>query len=238
MNVPKLTSNHPAYKFFEAGVLIPDKEKPANKNNFAYKCKTCGGEKSCRINTPANLDKHLQRCFKKPIHEQNKLLYATMKTEWNSCLSTPKGVKRIRIDNKENSEPEYSTPVQSRSMLDFGVETVKVRKYNRQGPTQKERYYNLMKMLIRCMLPISIVENPAFVEFYAQIDPYFHMPTRETIKATGLPELRIVVETRMKNELKSIPYPNCSIDGWSDRTTESLQRVRLFCNFCISNKVA
>jgi hypothetical protein len=43
----------------------------------------------------------------------------------------------------------------------------------------------LVKMLVKCMLPISIVDNPGFREFINYIDPSFTIPSRKTIKVTS-----------------------------------------------------
>ncbi len=45
-------------------------------------------------------------------------------------------------------------------------------------------------MLVRCMLPISLVENKGFKEYILYMDPSFSMPTRSRIKDTGLPDLK------------------------------------------------
>ena len=47
------------------------------------------------------------------------------------------------------------------------------------------------------------------------------MPTRKTIRDTGVPELKDLVSTKVENFLKTIEYPNMSVDGWSDDTLRS-----------------
>jgi hypothetical protein len=40
------------------------------------------------------------------------------------------------------------------------------------------------------MLPTSIIERKAFRDFLAEFDPHFAVPTRHTIKTTGVNLLR------------------------------------------------
>ena len=76
-------------------------------------------------------------------------------------------------------------------------------------------------MLVKCMLPVSIVETDGFMEWVEYMDPYFNLPTRHTIKVTGLPSLRKYVDGQNREILKEIPWPNVSCDGWSDDTIRS-----------------
>ena len=76
-------------------------------------------------------------------------------------------------------------------------------------------------MLVRCMLPISLVENKGFKEYILYMDPSFSMPTRSRIKDTGLPDLKINVCFKIKEILSKIKWLNTSIDGWTDATMRS-----------------
>ena len=71
-------------------------------------------------------------------------------------------------------------------------------------------------MLTRCMLPISIVENEGFKEYIEFLDPSFQMPSRRRIKEFGLPNLKIRLQSKIKDCLKSIPWINASVDLWTD----------------------
>ena len=73
------------------------------------------------------------------------------------------------------------------------------------------------------MLPLSLVENKGFKEFINYIDPSFLMPTRKTIKTTGVPALKEIVFSKLKNQLQTIQFPNMSVDGWSDATARAFK---------------
>ena len=68
------------------------------------------------------------------------------------------------------------------------------------------------------MLPLSMVDKEAFKKYIKTIDPSFVMPTRKTVKETGVPQLKNIVSEKIMNILDTIDYPNVSVDGWSDDT--------------------
>jgi len=71
-------------------------------------------------------------------------------------------------------------------------------------------------MLVSLMLPISIICKKAFKDFMKMVDPSFNVPTRKTVKTTGLSILLKTVTAKIAVILKSIPHVNVSVDGWSD----------------------
>ena len=77
------------------------------------------------------------------------------------------------------------------------------------------------------MLPLSLVEDKAFIEFVNYLDPSFSMPTRKTIKSSGIPQLKDDVLKQLKNKLNNIKYPNASVDGWSDASARKFDNY--FC---------
>ena len=91
-----------------------------------------------------------------------------------------------------------------------------VQKYKTNSSIQTERLYKLVSMLVKCMLPISIVENQSFRENINYLDPSFSMPTRTTIKNTVLPQLKNSCQIKIKNIIKSIPSISTSMDAWTD----------------------
>jgi len=68
------------------------------------------------------------------------------------------------------------------------------------------------------MLPISIVENEGFKDYVRFLDPSFCMPARRTIKEVGLPKLKSLVQTKVRDILKDVPWINISVDLWTDDT--------------------
>ncbi len=60
------------------------------------------------------------------------------------------------------------------------------------------RLYKMASMLVKCMLPISHVENKGFRENINYIDPSFTMPSRQRIKETALPKLKAMCTEKIK----------------------------------------
>lgn len=73
-------------------------------------------------------------------------------------------------------------------------------------------------MIVRCMLPISIVEKEAFIEYVSFFNPSLasEFPSRFRIKETGLPELKKLFQKRISIILAGLNSVNVSSDGWSD----------------------
>lgn len=73
-------------------------------------------------------------------------------------------------------------------------------------------------MLISLMLPVSLIETKAFKDFMHVFDPSFSVPTRYTVKTTGLTNMWCIVESKMRRLIDSFPHVNISVDGWADAT--------------------
>ena len=91
-----------------------------------------------------------------------------------------------------------------------------VQKYKNNSPLQTERLYKLVSMLVKCLLPISIVENSAFKDYINYIDPSFSIPTRSSVKNSVLPQLKNGCQNKINKILSQIPSVNTSMDAWTD----------------------
>ena len=47
------------------------------------------------------------------------------------------------------------------------------------------------------------------------------MPLRRTVKETGLPRFKSLVQAKVNETLKEIPWLNTSVDLWTDDTTQT-----------------
>ena len=77
--------------------------------------------------------------------------------------------KKRKLDFEDSKSPQ--TP--SSSLLSNTARSIK---YGAFSKIQKERFDKLMAMIVKCMLPISIIENPAFREYIQYLDPSFNIP--------------------------------------------------------------
>lgn len=124
----------------------------------------------------------------------------------NSVTDSPSQPnKRKRLDFFGSSENLYDSI--SRNV-----------RYGKHSVIQTNRSQALTKMLVKTMLPISLVENSAFVEFVNKLDPSFRIPTRHTIKHTHLTKLRETLDIKLRERVRMIEYPNIATDHWTDAT--------------------
>jgi hypothetical protein len=195
-------------------------EKDVELITYYYKCKVClekmkeeqlskykGITASRKANS--NLHKHLK--IDCALHQKAKLEYDTLNEKAKNKNLTITSVKRKLIE--EENKNDTTTP--KRTLLNMNAVS-QTPKYPRNGSMQVERFRQLLLMLIKCMLPISLVERQPFRDFVGKLDPSFHVPTRYVVKHTGLPNLREEIKSKLKNIMKTIPWPNVSLDGWSD----------------------
>jgi hypothetical protein len=73
-------------------------------------------------------------------------------------------------------------------------------------------------MLIKCMIPFSIVEREGFGEFLSILDPSFSLPCRATLRDKTVEEIYKMVIDKIVLELKNAEWLNVSVDGWTDKT--------------------
>ena len=76
----------------------------------------------------------------------------------------------------------------------------------------------MTKMLVKLMLPISIIEKPAWKEYIEILDPSYSMPRTRTIQNTHLTFLKTQVLDKVKAQVNSLEWVNVSVDGWPDAT--------------------
>lgn len=153
------------YKFYE--YLGKDKEGTKDETKL-YRCLKCKEVKKAR--TTSNLITHLELASG---HEEVLNQYLTENGKLNSpnVLAQSKSAKRLRFDSPLASPS---------SSLDNSI--VRFSKYSRDSKVQKDRVNYLLEMLVKCMLPLSLVENDFFSTYLNKIDPAFNVPTVKTIQ--------------------------------------------------------
>jgi hypothetical protein len=131
----------------------------------------------------------------------------------STSVSTPSSKKRMLDFDIEPSSTVTVTP--SKTLVNMSA-IVATPKYKKHSSMQTSRFRSLILMIIKCMLPISLVERQPFKDFILKLDPSFNMPTRYLVKSNGIPDIRKETIINIKNAIFSIPWPNISLDGWSD----------------------
>jgi hypothetical protein len=211
------------YEYYERGE-IKKKEKDSKGNDlitYYYRCKVCLSKlskdglesyKGITARRKANSNLHTHLSIDCELHQKAKAEYeAAQKQKKNS---TPQFKRKLQITN-ENDDPNCSPATPKKTLINMDA-VKQTPKYKRDGPMQLSRFRQLLIMLVRCMLPIFLVERQPFRKFVETLDPSFHMPSRYAVKKTGLPQLRDEIKKKILNGLKSMPWPNIILDGWSD----------------------
>jgi hypothetical protein len=80
-------------------------------------------------------------------------------------------------------------------------------------------------MIVRCILPISIVDSEGFRIYLKQLDPQFSISNVYALKYGALTSLMLEVNNQIEQELSQIPYCNISLDLWSDAIMRSFNAV-------------
>ena len=180
----------PIYKYYDDPVAIKD-----DAFNLEYNCKHCKKPKKSRIGTTSNLIAHLKTSGHSEMLEK----YLAEQKIYEELIKTKQSESNGKCKRQKRLFPE--SPAQ-KTLSNVGVSLVKTVKYPRNSASQKLHFDSLVNMLVKCMLPVSIVENPAFREWLSVIDPPFNVPCRNTIKNTALPVLKKSLKIRIKDTLK------------------------------------
>ena len=208
------------YKYFEPGVRLTEFKNGIEKptNNFSFVCNYCkkmgiknksGGEVTIKaaVNTSSNLTTHL-KC------ESHKEIYEKYQSEVH--LNPSQATKR-KLEYENSPINLLSNPAQLNKQLKLNLNDVPTSpKYSSNSIHQKTRYFALVVMLIKCMLPVSLVERLAFRQFLAVFDPCFIFPDRKGIKNYGVVHLRELVTNKINLLFKRIAWLNTCCDGWAD----------------------
>jgi len=75
----------------------------------------------------------------------------------------------------------------------------------------------MIKIEVKLMIPLSIVESRHWKEWIQTLDLAFNVPTVQAIKA-GLYTISKDIDFKITLQLKCIDYVNESVDGWYDAT--------------------
>jgi hypothetical protein len=149
MNSPSSRLKAPIYKYFEIKDLA----------TRIFTCNFCKHDISAP--TTSNLIKH---------YELDDHIEEFEKYKQETSISTSSKIKRIRTDNEASNSP-------TRPITTIASQFSHIPRYGPTSLMQKERTTDLIHFLIKCMLPISLIINKAFVVFMSKIDPYFNVPS-------------------------------------------------------------
>lgn len=94
------------------------------------------------------------------------------------------------------------------------------REVYKDGGHKKQQLDDLVvKMIVKDMQPLSVVEDEGFRELVAGLDPRYTLPSRRDLVRTHLPRLFQLEKQRLHEELASANYIALTTDIWTSRQT-------------------
>jgi hypothetical protein len=80
-------------------------------------------------------------------------------------------------------------------------------------------------LVIRCNLPLSVVENPAFLEFMKELNPKWQPISSKALKLHIIPSFVNNTQTLIRQALIGVKEVTLTIDAWSDKRCRSFLGV-------------
>ncbi|KAK4322167.1 hypothetical protein Pmani_007078 [Petrolisthes manimaculis] len=142
--------------------------------------------------------------------------------EFNGSYQTtppqPTGTTISVTDNGHGQQGEVAAP-------EVGIQpTLKdvfsKREVYKDGGHKKQQLDSLVvKMIVKDMQPLSVVEDEGFRELVTGLDPRYTLPSRRDLVRTHLPRLFQLEKQRLHEELASANYIALTTDIWTSRQT-------------------
>ncbi|CAF4960759.1 unnamed protein product, partial [Rotaria magnacalcarata] len=84
-------------------------------------------------------------------------------------------------------------------------------------------------LIIRCNLPLNLVEKPAFRDFMKECSLKYRPVSAKRLKHDIIPSLKSIVLTRIHEKLDTTDHVTLTVDIWSDRRCRSF--IGITCHF-------
>ncbi|KAH9635484.1 hypothetical protein HF086_015484 [Spodoptera exigua] len=149
------------------------------------KCKHC--EKVYQFGNVSKMRSHLLKCYRCPSVIKNKL----QKIPITSTTAT----------NRPLQDESHSEILQDNSLTD----TSSITTTSSEISAEKKLYLDqlLLKAIFVTGSPLSIVEHPLWVRFFAELQPLYKLPSRKEISTTHLDTVYTEMVNEITDELKS-----------------------------------
>ncbi|XP_056137082.1 E3 SUMO-protein ligase ZBED1-like [Lampris incognitus] len=168
-----------------------------NSSKITARCSICKRTIEEKTGTTSNFNRHLSR-----MH--------------------PEKFQEYRASTASDVMPAASGQKTITSFLNDGQQ----RMYDLKHPRQKAISDALVKdLIIKCCLPLSIVDNEDFKHFLHVLDPQYRPIARSTISSVTIPGMVEVKKEQIKNQLAEASSVAVTTDIWSDRKMRSFLGV-------------
>lgn len=102
---------------------------------------------------------------------------------------------------------------------------IKRKAYKEGGPKKKQLDDLLVKMIVKDLQPLSVVEDRGFRQFAQGLNPHYELPSRRELARTHLPTLYEEEKRRVQEELGKVKYVALTTDIWTSRQTRGFLTV-------------
>ena len=75
----------------------------------------------------------------------------------------------------------------------------------------------ITNLIVRCSLPVSIVEDDGFRQFMHDVDPKYTMPSRSHVTSSLIPKLYEQKQMAVAKKLGDSSNVSITMDIWTDR---------------------
>jgi len=117
----------------------------------------------------------------------------------------------------EDQREGKSADANQSSMSDF-LSVSEGQFYAAMNPRQKLLTNSLVEnLIVKCGLPVSVVDNPYLRKFVRDLDSKFVIPCRQTVSNSILPHLLKTQNETLKKFLDSCEHLALTADIWTDR---------------------
>ncbi|CAG8718780.1 530_t:CDS:1, partial [Cetraspora pellucida] len=180
-------------------------------NRYMAKYKFCLSEFSDK---PERLHQHVLKCSDWP---------PLGKATYLSKISneSPTSHKRTHEEEEEDISTEHNGTQQS---FESPRQSTILNWYNRPLPnTQSEKLHQkLLKAIIYRNLSFNFVKNPYLQEYLSELNPAYHLPSRDMIKGRLLTTMFSDHLQKKLNAFPSLTNITISLDGWTDNSENSI----------------
>jgi len=99
-------------------------------------------------------------------------------------------------------------------------------RYGPNNPRQKNLTHLLVSnLLVRCALPISMVDNEHFRAFLSELDSKFQPPCRQTVTHSILPQMSMALHSKLQQHFAGLTDVSLTCDIWTDRRAHAFLGV-------------
>ena len=93
--------------------------------------------------------------------------------------------------------------------------------YSQDSKERNTLVDSVLTCIVKLNLPISMVDEPAFVKMLGAFNNRLRVPCRQTFRNTLIPAKAAAAKAGLKNILETIGFCSLTCDGWTSNASHS-----------------